>query len=515
MDGKIVWLADDECRRGRKAATAQLLTPVIRFRNLPFGISAFLNLLLLAASMAKIVALAAYFYQAAVAFGLLIAVAHLLTPADYAAYSLFITISQFAAILCFEWIRFACSRFYPGSTPGSEALERSALTIEFTVCAAFCLIAASASIFFSVPTEIAVFGGLVAILQGGSDLHLTILRFRQEFRVFSRLQGSRATILAVGTLAGAVVAPNFTCTIGGLLAGYVAYSLWASFLTRNSLREAARFEPALVRKHFVYGSVAASASVIGMLAPLGLKSILTATLGAGGAAGALLALDLLQRPFVLIVSALQAIQYPDVVTTYDREGATPVFRKQLGQYYSLLTGLTLMTAAGIFALLQPIGQLVISAGLRQDFLAAAPFVIGLATCRALTFNMLPTPAHLRHRLRAIFLLAVIDCVLLNAGTLAGGYLGSFGDAALMAGGMVGALIAMAIGLRVLMSLSFDFVWPPVLLATVGLAVPVLATAGFTYSLWVSVSAGVIGGAVFCLLGLYSYFVTMFRPQVRS
>lgn len=483
--------------------------------NCPFGISAFLNLFLLAAVMAKIVALAAYFYQAAVAFGLLIVVAHLLAPADYAAYSLFISISQFAAIFCFEWVRFACSRFYPGQGPGSEALERKALTVEFAACSAICLIAACASIFFSVSAEIAVLGGLVAIFQGGSDLHLTMLRFRQEFRAFSRLQGSRATILAAGTLAGAAVAPTFTCTVIGLMAGYGAYGLLALFLTRNSLREAAPFQPSLLRKHFVYGSVAASASVIGMLTPLGLKSILTATLGAGAAAGALLALDLLQRPFVLIVSALQAIQYPDVVNTFDRDGATPAFARQLGEYYSLLTGLTLMTAAGIFAVLQPVGQLVIASGLRSEFLAVAPFVIGLATCRALTANMMPTPAHLQHRLLMIFLLAVLDCVLLNAGTLAGGYLGSHSDAALMAGGMIGAMCAMAIGVKVMASLSFDFVWPPVVFSAIGLAVPVLATAGFGYSLWISVSLGVVGGTLFCLLGLYSYFVTMFRPQNRS
>ncbi len=174
-----------------------------------------------------------------------------------------------------------------------------------------------------------------------------------------------------------------------------------------------------MRKHFVYGSVAAGASVIGLLAPLGLKSILTAALGAGGAAGALLALDLLQRPFVLIVSALQAIQYPDVVATYDREGATPAFRQQLGAYYSLLTGFTLMTAAGIFALLQPVGQIRHRTGPARRLLSAAPFVTGLSVCRALTLNMLPTPAHPRHRLLAIFLLAVVDCALLNAGALAG------------------------------------------------------------------------------------------------
>ena len=95
--------------------------------------------------MAKIIALAAYFYQAAVAFGLLIAVAHLLSPADYAAYSLFISISQFAAIFCFEWVRFACSRFYPGQAPGSEAAERTALTVEFAACSVICILAAVAS----------------------------------------------------------------------------------------------------------------------------------------------------------------------------------------------------------------------------------------------------------------------------------------------------------------------------------------------------------------------------------
>lgn len=174
-----------------------------------------------------------------------------------------------------------------------------------------------------------------------------------------------------------------------------------------------------------------------------------------------------------------------------------------------------MTAAGIFALLQPVGQLVIAAGLRKEFLAVAPFVIGLATCRALTANMMPTPAHLQHRLLTIFLLAALDCALLNAGTLIGGYLGSFGDAALMAGGMIGALCAMTIGVKVMMSLAFDFVWPPVVLSGIGLALPVLATAGFGYSLWISVAIGVVGGALFCLLGLYSYFVTMFRPQSRS
>ena len=463
--------------------------------------------------MAKIVALAAYFYQAAVAFGLLIVVAHWLAPADYSAYSLFISISQFAAIFCFEWIRFACSRFYPG-LPGSEAAERRALKVEFAACALLCIAVAAASILFGVPVTVALVGGLVAIFQGASDLHLTMLRFRQEFRSFSRLQGSRATILALGTLGGALIAPTFTFTVGGLLAGYVLYTLLAVVMTRG-VADSAEFHTAVARRHFIYGSVAAGASVVGLLAPLGLKSILTAVLGAGGAAGGLLALDLLQRPFVLIVSALQAIQYPDVVALFDRDGETAALKARLGAYYSLLAGFTLMTAAGIFALLQPVGLFVIAPALQAGFLSAAPFVVGLSVCRALTLNMLPTPAHLRHRLLSIFLLSAVDCVLLNGCTLAAGALFGADGGVLMAGGMVGALLAMLVGVKVLMTLPFDFVWQPVVLSALGLAIPVLATAGFGHGLWISVCAGIVGGGAFCLAGLYSYFTRLFRLPAAS
>jgi len=464
--------------------------------------------------MAKIVALTAYFYQAAVAFGLLIVVAHWLAPADYAAYSLFISISQFAAIFCFEWIRFACSRFYPGQS-GGEAAERRALKVEFAVCSLICIVGAAISIVFAVPVAVALLGGLVAIFQGASDLHLTMLRFRQEFRSFSRLQGSRATILALGTLGGASIAPTFTCTVAGLLAGYVLYTLLALALTHGATQSRVEFAPALSRKHFVYGSVAAGASVVGLLAPLGLKSILTATLGPSGAAGGLLALDLLQRPFVLIVSALQAIQYPDVVALYDRDGETPALKAGLGAYYSLLTGFTLMTAAAIFALLQPIGLFAVAPALQSGFLSAAPFVVGVAACRALTLNMLPTPSHLRHRLLAIFLLSVVDCGLLNGGMLAAGALFGDGSGVLMAGGMVGAVLAMLIGIKVLLSLPFDYIWQPVLLSAVGLAIPVLATAGFGHALWISVGVGLVGGGCFCLAGLYSYFTRLFRVPAGS
>jgi hypothetical protein len=454
--------------------------------------------------MAKIVALAAYFYQAAVAFGLLIVVAHRLAPADFAAYSLFVSITQFGAIAGFDWIRLACSRFYPGQSGESEAAQRRAIVVEAAGCAIGCIVAACVSVLASVPLATALIGGLVAICQGTSDLHLTMLRFRKEFRSFSRLQGSRATILAASTFAGTALSPSFTAAIGGVLAGYALYWALAVRLTRRGAKDEPRFEPLLMRKHFIYGSVAAGASVMGIAAPVGLKAIVTATLGAQGAAGALLALDLLQRPFILVVTALQAVEYPDIVAQYDRDGETLMLASRLGRYYALITGLALMTAAIVLALLQPIGHFVVAPALRQGFTESAPFVTGLAMLRALTLYLLPTPLYLKHRLGSILALATLDCLLLIGGALGAGYAASFAPGPLMAGATVGALIATLIGLSLLRSLPFDLIWQPVACAGAALGVAVLATTGFSADIQWAAGVGILGAAVFCMLGARSY-----------
>jgi hypothetical protein len=463
--------------------------------------------------MAKIIALGAYFYQAVIAFGLLIIVAHWLAPADYASYSLFISICQFAAIAAFEWVRFACTRFYPGPDASSEAAERRTILGEAMACAAICLIAAGVSLVFGVPPIVALVGGLVSIAQGGSDLHLTMLRFRQDFRAFSVLQGSRATILAGGTLAGALVSATFLSTVTGLLAGYAVYGLLAICLSRRAAaRQTGALDTARVRKHLVYGSVSAGAATAAMFAPLALKAILTAALGTGGAAGALLALDLLQRPFVLIVSALQAIQYPEIVAAHDRTGGQSDLPRQLGQYYALLTSFALMMAAGIFAVLLPVTWLVISPDLQQGFLATAPAIIILSLVRTLTQIMLPTPLHLKQRLALILLLAVMDCALLSLGALVALTVAGADGAALAWGSAIGASLAALVGLRLMSSLAFDFTWSPVILATAGLLAAAVAHALSGEASYVTIGAGILLGGLPCLLALNQLRLMMRAPR---
>ena len=460
--------------------------------------------------MAKILALSAYFYQAMLAFGLLIAVARILAPADYATYSVLLAATQFGAIAAFEWLRFACSRFYPGLTEESEQVQRKTMTFEAVICAAICFAAGLATVPFGAPLDMALLGGAIAVFQGVTDLHLTIVRFGKRFAVFSRLQGLRASLLAVGTITGAFFGHGVLGALGGALGAYFLYAAIATFLDRRAYTPGGRWSEAIAREHLVYGGVSAGVSVLALLSPLGLKLILTSTLGTATSAGVLLALDLLQRPFVLIVSALQAIQYPDVVAAFDRKD--PTLPRHLGQFYALMVTLSLIAAAGLFVVLRPIAEIAVSPAMREQFLITAPLVAVFSMLRALTQNISTTPAHLELNLRDLTLLALADCVSFNV--LAFGASFVFGPASLpiIAGATLGALLAGLFGLKIATSLPFQLPWPPVLIGALAAVVPVgLFFVPSGNAIVGAMLSGVSSGMI-CLAALLALFFAMRRNR---
>lgn len=414
--------------------------------------------------MAKIAALTAYFYQAGLAFGLLIVLSHLLPAAEFAAYSLFVSIVQFAGIACFEWLRFACNRFYPGPDGRSEKAEREAIVAEFLVSGLLCPLGALAALAWGMSAPVAIIGAVATILQSAGELHLTLLRFRQAFRLFSWLQGLRATIFAAATLGSAAISADFEHVVTGILGANLVYSAIAWLATRRLLPLVPRWDGAAARRHFAYGGVSAGASVASLFAPLGLKAILTASLGPAGAAAPMLALDLLQRLFVLIVSSLQAIRYPELVSLFDRSGDGPAMRQELGRYYALLTAFALLTVAGLIAVLGPAAGIAVPEALRASFLRTAPWLVVMALLRALTQTLLPTPAHLRRHLPAIAWLAAGDCAATCAGAWLAMRLYPGSDAAIAAGGAAGAAVAVVAGSVLLRLVAFDMPWRPVALS---------------------------------------------------
>lgn len=423
--------------------------------------------------MAKLLAMGAYVYQAALAFGLLMVVARLLAPADYATYSVFMATTQVVAIAAFEWARFACSRFYPGPTEETERDQRRTLLVEGVACTAACLVAGVLAIPFGVPPVLALLGGAVAAGQGASDLHLAVMRFARRFGAFSWLNGFRATALGVSTLAGCLLTKQATGALLGLLAGYLVYGVAAWLADRNAYPASGRARLSIAGEHATYGGVSAGMSVLGLLSPLGLRLILAGALGRDGAAGVLLALDLLQRPFVLVITALQTIEYPDVVAAFDRKAAD--FPRHLGRFYAVMTTLCLVAAAVIYVGLRPVAEIVVASALREQFLVAAPLVTLFSMLRALTQNIATTPAHLKLDLRALALLAVVDCLSFNL--LAGAAALAFPGATLpiVAGATLGGLLAGLYGLKIATALPCALPLPPLLIGLLAMALP---AAGF-------------------------------------
>lgn len=458
--------------------------------------------------MAKLVALLSYAYQALLAFGSLLVIAHLLSAADYTVYSLFMATTQLAAIAAFEWIRFACSRFYPGPDAASEALQRGTMQREFMVSIGICaLVAAFAALAGSISPLLAALGLVVVILQGWTDLHLTMLRFRHQFTAFSSLQGLRATALAIGSVLGALLLHTVEGAAGGLAAGYLLMSAAALIGDRRHGREPGRWDRATVAQHLHYGSVSAGASVIGLIAPLGLRFILQWAFGSA-AAGALLAIDLLQRPFVLVISAVHGVQYPVVVRAYDQR--EPDFARQLGRYYALLVTLALLTAGGVAAILPLIAGWLVTDDMRAAFVATAPAVLVIFLLRATTQNVFATPAHLMKRMRIITWLAISDAVLLNAAGLAGAYLPEASLGSICIAAAVGSALYALAGIVTLRALPFALVLKPVLPALVAIVV-CLAISASTWTLFGALWSMAIG-SVLGVLSLW-FLYAEYRPNL--
>ncbi|MDR3474589.1 MAG: hypothetical protein P4M09_23310 [Devosia sp.] len=463
--------------------------------------------------VAKLLAMGAYFYQSVLAFGLLMVVARILAPADYATYSVFIATTQVGAVAGFEWLRFACSRFYPGQTPGTEREQRRTLLVEGLACGVVCVVVGAAAIPLGLPPALALIGGAVSAGQGSSDLHLSVVRFAQRFGAFSWLNGIRASMVAIGTLTGAVLTHTVTGAVAGLLGAYVVYAVVAVVGDRGAYASAGRFRWRIVREHATYGGVSAGMAVLGLLSPLGLKLILTTTLGKEAAAGVLLALDLLQRPFVMVISALQTVEYPDVVAAYDRNA--PDFPQRLGRFYALMATLSLISAAVVYVGLRPVAEIVVSPTLRDAFLLTAPLVTLFSMLRALTQNISTTPAHLQLNLGELALLAVVDCVSFNL--LAYGASVIFGAQPLLivAGATIGAVLAGSYGLRIAASLRVDLPVTPLLIAGLAMLVPAVMLFIPTPNVLLGAALNGVSAGAISLAALLELYVAWRRPPRRA
>ena len=141
----------------------------------------------------------------------------------------------------------------------------------------------------------------------------------------------------------------------------------------------------------------------------------------------------------MVVSALQTVEYPDVVAAYDRNA--PDFPRRLGRFYALMGTLSLISAAVVYVGLRPVAEIVVGPELRDAFLVTSPLVALFSMFRALTQNISTTPAHLQLKLGELALLAAIDCVSFNLLAYAASVLFGPQPLLIVAGATIGAVLA--------------------------------------------------------------------------
>lgn len=354
----------------------------------------------------KVLTLAAYGYQAGLSLALIVVLANLMSGGEYKRFSLAFATAQFAAIGAFEWVRIAATRFYPGPAPERAPLQMASLGAAFAGAAGVGGVVALAALVFGVPPLLVGMAAVLALGQGLTDLHFTLIRFRGDLTAFSRLQSLRATLLLVGGVGGAWLGGSASGALSGLGLAYVL-TIAIAAATDRSLRQAPWRSPsaALFRQHIAYGGPAAGASILYLGTVLGARYAIS-MIAPGAAAGVLLAFDLFQRPFAVVTTALHAILYPPVVAAYDRGGFAEA-RKPMLKLFGVEGACILILAAllaGAFAIPEVVA-LVAPEELRAAFFDSAFWAITLFAVRAVLVNFGPLALHLK---RSVWLITVVS-----------------------------------------------------------------------------------------------------------
>jgi O-antigen/teichoic acid export membrane protein len=256
---------------------------------------------------------------------------------------------------------------------------------------------------------LAIGGGLAVCLWGWTDLQVTVTRYRGELERSARMQIARAALLVLGAVAGAALGTAGSAFAGltaALVVSAMLFSLMDPVLRRFSLRQASWPQS---RKFLSYGIPAAGASTIHLLIPVALRWLLAAATGPVAFGGAALAIDLLQRPFAVALTAFHNLIFPDVIRSYDSDALDR--GRSLGAYYENQIWIACLVAGAVIAVLPEASTLLVDPAFSYTFgLVAVPATI-MFLFRSWLQNTVSAAAHLAKRPGILVRTAVLELVL--------------------------------------------------------------------------------------------------------
>lgn len=363
----------------------------------------------------KFLALSAYAVQAIATLGAVFVVSFFLSGQEYGQYSLVLATAQSVAVLAFEWVRIAASRFCANVNAPDQDTRKH--TVQGAFVLTLMVVAGAGAMLVALgwlQPKHALVGGLIATAMGLTDLLLVFLRARGSFNQFAILQMARAFTLLAGAALGAYWGRTADIALAGMCIGYgistVVYVLAAPrwWVWRPSQQSWQVF-----KELAQYGLAAAAASNIHLQVPLAVRWVGRAFLSVEAFAGLSLALDILQKPFALVTSAIGGILNPGVIVEFESQKEKNESPK-LRQIYEIQVLSVLLILGLAIAFLPDVAVLLVSSGSALWLTQFGPAVGCMCALHAILQSTVAIPGHLLHAGGRLIANAAVELVLVGS-----------------------------------------------------------------------------------------------------
>lgn len=369
--------------------------------------------------MTRLFALVGVVYQSAAAIILIFLLGRILSPLAYANFSLTLASSQLLSVMMFEWLQLAGVRFLAAAMQDDAARLRTSLFGAALASALSLLVIGGLAVSIAPPiaSSIGLVGLALAVAQGATDLHFMVVRVSHRLGAAAFLLILRATLMVGGATAGAWLHGTAHAALLGMLGAQIASLIAGQLLHPQTLQKVMR--PTLLAdwSGFAhYGMLAAGASVLHLSVPVAIRFVVVSALGASApavTAGFSMAIDLLQRPFAVLVAAIHTVNYPEVVHQYER-GSADDSRAAVAHLLDFIICATLVMLGGLIGFLPDAGQLFVPPSILASFLQTSVAAAGFYFMHCHLQSTLAIAPHLTKSATRLVVVALSQLLLVLA-----------------------------------------------------------------------------------------------------
>jgi O-antigen/teichoic acid export membrane protein len=343
--------------------------------------------------------------QAIAGFGAIVAFTRLLTPADYGAYALALSVTSLVHTCLFTWVEAALARFYAAEQDeeGKAALFGTVYRT-FAVMAGLIPVAAGLILAFapmSAALKLAIAAGLASAVVR-SLLKLAQERHRaagevKSFAVIDMLQTGGGFLIGV---AFALMGLGAAAPLAGAGAACAVLLVW-SLPGEIARARAGRFDRARMNSYAAYGLPLALSLVMALALQTTDRFVLAAFLDTQAVGAYHAGYSLSNRTLDVMFLWLGMAGQPACIAAFERGGREALHATARDQA-SLMLLIALPAAAGLALVAAPLAELMIGEGLAAAAGRVTPWIAAGGFFAGMTTHYLNTAFTLARRTRLLF-----------------------------------------------------------------------------------------------------------------